>query len=45
MLIKQIIEFQLGGPWPLAYMYSYNWLSSRQKNVLRKIFEWIIIYC
>ena len=34
MLIKQIIEFQLRGPGPLAYMYSYNSLSSWQNKNL-----------
>ena len=39
MLIEQIIEFEL---W--LYMFSNNWLFLSQKS-LRKIFEWIIIYC
>ena len=35
MLIKQIIEFQLRGTWALwPYMYSYNWLTSRQNKNL-----------
>ena len=34
MLIEQIIEFQLRGPGPLAYMYSYNWLTLWQNKIL-----------
>ena len=37
MLSEQIIEFELGGLGPMPYMYSSNWLTSRQnKNLLGK---------
>ena len=46
MLIEQIIEFKLRGPGYSARTYSYNWIFLwKSKNLVRKIFKCIIIYC
>ena len=34
MLIERIVELQLRGQGPLANVYSYNWLFSRQNKNL-----------
>ena len=46
MLIEQIIEFELRGPGPLVVhiLLQLVIFEAKQKS-LRKIFEWIIIYC
>ena len=45
MLIEQIIDFNWGAwtPWPNIHVY--NRLFLWQIQSLRKIFEWIFIYC
>ena len=45
MLIEQIIDFNWGAWASWLNIYFYNRLFSWQKKSLRKIFEWIIIYC
>ena len=47
MLIEQIIEFELRGRGPLGRTGTPSTIvifMTKQKS-LRKIFEWIIIYC
>ena len=47
MLIEQIIEFELRGPGPPGRTCTPTtgyFLMTKQKS-LRKIFDWIIIYC
>ena len=46
MLIERIIELQLRGPEPLGerVLRQLVIFMTKQKS-LRKIFEWIIIYC
>ena len=43
MLIEQTTEFQLKGPGPHVLLLLVNFMT-KQKS-LRKILEWIIIYC
>ena len=46
MLIEQIIKLQLKGPGPMAENVLLQLVIFRTKQKsLRKIFEWIIIYC
>ena len=46
MLIEQITEFELRGPGPTGRTYTPKLVILMIKqNSLRKIFEWIIIYC
>ena len=48
MLIERIIELQLKGPGPpgrtCTPITGYCHVMTKQKS-LRKIFEWIVIYC
>ena len=46
MLIEQIIELQLRGPGPLGerILLQLVIFMTKQKS-LKKIFEWIMIYC
>ena len=46
MLIEQITEFELRDPGPSGCTYTPKLVILMIKqNSLRKIFEWIIIYC
>ena len=47
MLIEQIIEFELKGPWPTSRTCSPTTRNfhDKKRKFLRKIFGWIIIYC
>ena len=48
MLIEQIFEFELRGPWPLGCRPTCTLTSGYfydKTKISRKIFEWIIIYC
>ena len=46
MLIEQIIEFELRGPRPPGRTYTPITGKFHDKaKSLRKIFEWIIIFC
>ena len=46
MLIIQIIEFELRGPGPqVVYILQQLFIFGTKQKSLRKILEWIIIYC
>ena len=46
MLIEQIIEFELRGPGPLVvHVLQQQVIFTIKQKFLKKIFEWIIMYC
>ena len=46
MLIEQIIEIELRGPGPLVvHVLLQLVISITKQKSLRKVLEWIIIYC